>query len=156
MPTPHCIEHFRAMFLMIREKLLITQRAHEKKVWPGVWTNSLCGHPAPGESFEAAIERRARDELGMTVKDIQVVLPDYRYKTPLYNGIIENEICPVYVAKIDSLPSPNPDEVADLTWLSWQDYTTFLNDQADQCSYWCKDQFSQLNNHPLVKQYSLY
>src|SRR6266545_4096183 len=59
-------------------QLLVTQRAHVKKVWPGVWTNSVCGHPAPGESFEDAIARRTQYELGMTVSNIQVVLPDYR------------------------------------------------------------------------------
>lgn len=131
-------------------ELLITQRALSKKVWPSVWTNSVCGHPAPGESFEAAIERRAEQELGMQVSDIQVVLPDYHYHTPPYNGVIENEICPVYIAKLKTQPQPNPDEVENMQWLSWPGYADFLKDNADQCSYWAKDQFNQLAGHPLI------
>src|SRR5947209_7482955 len=56
-------------------ELLVTQRALSKKVWPGVWTNSFCGHPSPGETLEHAIDRRAQAELGMTVEQVVCVLP---------------------------------------------------------------------------------
>lgn len=125
-------------------EFLVTQRALSKKVWPGVWTNSVCGHPAPEESFEQAITRRAQDELGMKVKDIQNILPDYRYQTPPYNGIVENEICPVFVAQADSDVQPNPEEVEAYTWMSWGEYERELRDSADRYSYWAKDQYSQL------------
>jgi isopentenyl-diphosphate delta-isomerase len=125
-------------------ELLITQRALSKKVWPGVWTNSVCGHPAPGESFTQAIARRAMDELGMKVKDIQEILPEYRYKTPPYNGIIENEICPVFAAHAVSEVAPNPEEVEAYRWLPWPDYERELRERADDYSYWAKDQHKQL------------
>ncbi len=56
-------------------KVLVTRRAVTKLTWPGVWTNSFCGHPAPGESMEDAIVRRAERELRLTITDLEVVLP---------------------------------------------------------------------------------
>ncbi|MBN0888662.1 isopentenyl-diphosphate Delta-isomerase, partial [Pseudomonas aeruginosa] len=46
-------------------QLLVTRRSLGKKAWPGVWTNSVCGHPQQGETFEQAVTRRCRFELGV-------------------------------------------------------------------------------------------
>ncbi|MBX6334789.1 isopentenyl-diphosphate Delta-isomerase [Candidatus Saccharibacteria bacterium] len=126
-------------------KFLVTQRALSKKVWPGVWTNSVCGHPMPGEAMEDAIRRRAKFELGIgQLDDIRCVLPKYRYMTPPYNGIIENEFCPVFVAYADEESTPNPDEVEVHKWLEWREYVHMLEEQQDIMSYWAKDQYKQL------------
>lgn len=138
------------------KKFLLTQRALTKKVWPGVWTNSVCGHPAPGETIEAAIRRRADYELGIkNLSDISILLPKYRYTTPPYNGIIENEFCPVYLAYIDDeLFTPNPAEVEAFEWLAWPDYVAKLTDpkNAEIMSYWAKDQYRQLKELEMIKK----
>src|SRR5688572_1173969 len=97
-------------------RLLITQRALSKKTWPGVWSNSCCGHPAPGEDVLAAASRRLRDELGVEAEGLEVVLPDYRYRAEL-DGIVENEFCPVLTGTIVGAPSPRPDEVEAVRWV---------------------------------------
>jgi isopentenyl-diphosphate delta-isomerase len=126
-------------------KFLVTQRALSKKVWPGVWTNSVCGHPMPDEAIEDAIRRRAKFELGINKLDgITCVLPRYRYATPPYNGIVENEFCPVFVAYTDEEPNPNPDEVEAYKWLDWPAYVQMLEQQSGIMSYWAKDQYKQL------------
>lgn len=136
---------FSVYILNSQGDVLVTQRAHHKKVWPSVWTNSCCGHPMPGESMQDAIERRVSYELGMRVSDIRVKLPEYRYKTPPYNGIIENEVCPVFFANTADEPSPNPDEVDDFKWLSWAEFRRRAGkDTTDVWSWWCKDQLKQL------------
>lgn len=128
-------------------RFLVTQRALSKKVWPGVWTNSVCGHPAPGESIEDAIKRRAKDELGIeTLNDPVCVLPEYGYTTPPYNGIIENEFCPVYVAYVSSDVKPNPDEVETYVWVEWPEYIDMLTSDKREMSYWAKDQYRQLKD----------
>lgn len=133
---------------------LVTRRAAAKKVWPGVWTNSVCGHPGPDEATVAAIRRRSRYELGMDVRDIQIVLPDYRYKTPAYRGIIENEICPVYLARTSDAPKPNPAEVEAVRWSSWTDLLSEAQtDNGNSWSWWCKDQLSLLRGHRAVVNY---
>lgn len=129
-------------------KLLVTRRALHKKVWPSVWTNSVCGHPAPGQDMEDAIRRRTTFEVGLEkLYDITCVLPKYSYKTPPYNGIIENEFCPVYIAHtLEYQPLLNPDEVEAFKWLSWPEYVEFINDASNDVSYWARDQYEQLKD----------
>jgi len=98
-------------------RVLVTRRALSKLTWPGVWTNSFCGHPSPGEPLDVAIARRASVELGIAVTDFEVVLPDFRYRAIDASGIVENEICPVYRAVTTDVVQPNPAEVSEFVWL---------------------------------------
>jgi isopentenyl-diphosphate delta-isomerase len=126
-------------------EFLLTRRAKSKKVWPGVWTNSVCGHPAPGETIEDAIKRRAEYELGIAeLSDIKPVLKNYRYKTPPFNGIVENEFCPVYYAKLYSGLHPNKDEVEDYKWVNWKKLDADIALKPELYSFWFKDQLQSL------------
>lgn len=134
-----------------RGEFLVTQRAHIKKVWPGVWTNSVCGHPAPGEDTLDAIKRRLDFELGMQAKNFELLVPDYIYKTPPFNGIIEHEYCPIYIAQASTDPKPNVEEVEDYKWVSWDDFIEQAQNDSDNVfSWWCKDQLRLLKNHPSI------
>jgi isopentenyl-diphosphate delta-isomerase len=46
-----------------RGELLLQQRALHKVTWPGIWSNSVCGHPLPGEVYVDAVHRRLANEL---------------------------------------------------------------------------------------------
>lgn len=102
-------------------RLLVTRRALTKRTWPGVWTNSFCGHPAPGEGMEDAVARRALDELGITLVDLELVLPDFRYVATDAGGVVENEICPVFTARTLDEVLPDPDEVVEHRWVAPED-----------------------------------
>lgn len=97
--------------------VLVTRRALDKRTWPGVWTNSFCGHPRPDEPMLAAVRRRADHELGLTLSDIELALPLFRYRATDASGIVEHEICPVYTARADRDPVLNPLEVVDAQWV---------------------------------------
>lgn len=104
-----------------RGEVLVTRRALAKKTWPGVWTNSCCGHPKPGESLEEAARRRIREELGLHVGPLTPLVPDFRYRATDASGIVENEICPVFAAFVpDEQPTPDPGEVAEWRWVPWE------------------------------------
>jgi len=127
-------------------KFLLTQRALSKKVFPGVWTNTCCGHPGPDEATDNAIKRRLLFELGLIPQKIIVVLPDYRYRAEM-NGIVENEICPVYIATVSQAPKPNPKEVEAFEWIDWKDFLKLLKKNPKKYSPWCLEQAEMLTKN---------
>jgi isopentenyl-diphosphate Delta-isomerase len=73
-----------------------------------------------------AVRRRLRLELGLPAPDITCVLPDFAYTATDSSGIVENEICPVYVGRLlhpNPHLVPNPDEVMEWKWVPWNDLT---------------------------------
>ena len=102
-------------------QFLVTRRSLVKKAWPGVWTNSVCGHPQRGESHEEAIIRRCRYELGVEIASLTPVYPTFRYRATDPSGIVENEVCPVYSARVIGELRVNCDEVMDYQWSNLED-----------------------------------
>jgi isopentenyl-diphosphate delta-isomerase len=102
-------------------QVLLTRRALDKRTWPGVWTNTCCGHPRPGEPLTDAVRRRLVDELGLEVGELTCALPDFAYRATDASGVVENEVCPVYVAPVHpgSRLAPNGSEVMEWKWVSW-------------------------------------
>jgi len=125
-------------------EILITRRALSKLTWPGVWTNSFCGHPGPDESMDDAIRRRADQELGITVRDIRPALPDFRYRAIDASGIVENEICPVFAATIVGEPHPSPAEVAEWRWVKPENLRAAIEGAPFAFSPWLVWQHEQL------------
>lgn len=120
-------------------RVLLTQRAFSKPTWPGAWTNSCCGHPLPGEPAGTAVQRRLRDELGIVAAAIELVLPEFRYRAEMPDGVVENELCPVYRVRWSGEPTLNPAEVAAYRWVPWPD----VREHPD-LSPWCLLQLDEL------------
>lgn len=125
-------------------RLLVTRRALSKSTWPGVWTNSFCGHPRPDEEMKTAVSRRALDELGVAVTGIRLVLPDYRYRAVDASGIVENEICPVHIAVIDGDIVAAPDEVAEWAWVDGAELAEAVARAPFAFSPWLIEQLPRL------------
>jgi isopentenyl-diphosphate delta-isomerase len=104
--------------------LLLQQRARSKYHFPGVWANTCCSHPAPGEDLLASAERRLREELGIEPADLADALRDvgtfeYRAEDP-HSGLVEHEVDHVLVGTLrvaDPLPVFDPEEVEALRWV---------------------------------------
>ncbi|GAC02578.1 isopentenyl-diphosphate Delta-isomerase [Gordonia namibiensis NBRC 108229] len=125
-------------------RILMTRRALSKRSWPGVWTNSFCGHPRPGEAVVDAVHRYAQRELGIDVDEVRCVLPDFRYRAVDASGIVENEICPVFVARPLGSLEPNPDEVAEYAWADVPDVWDLVSRTPWAVSPWFADQVRQM------------
>lgn len=146
-------------------ELLLTKRSAKKKTFPGVWTNTVCGHPGPGESVVDAAKRRLKEELGivlffkrlnpesvqgLTLKEfseevIQEAAP-YRYRFADANGIVENEICPILVAYADAVPQPNPNEIDAWKWIAWEAFLEDIKKNPHIYSPWSIEEARILQN----------
>jgi isopentenyl-diphosphate delta-isomerase len=125
-------------------QVLVTRRALGKLTWPGVWTNSFCGHPAPGEPMEDALARRAQLELGIRIERIEPLLPHFRYRALDASGIVENEICPVFRAVTTDAVAANPDEVAEWAWVDPASFTAAVIAAPYAFSPWVALQLAEL------------
>ncbi len=121
-----------------KNELLLQQRSNEKTAWPLVWSNSCCGHPLPGESYKNAVLRRTCYELGIKLYSLKK-LSDYMYCFTK-DGIMENEICPVFVGFYDDMIRPNPLEVASVKWISWKDWLEETMKNPEDYSPWCVEE----------------
>ncbi len=126
-------------------RLLVTRRAYSKRTFPGVRTNSCCGHPAPGERMRIAVLRRLRHELGIVPSELELILPTFRYRATAADGIVENELCPVYRAMtIDVQVTVDPTEVDQAWWVPWAEFVAQF-DAGDPLSWWGTQQVEQLS-----------
>lgn len=126
-------------------RLLVTRRAVTKRTWPGVWTNTCCGHPAPGEEVSAAVRRRLREELGLELNGLAVALPDFAYRAVDAGGVVENEVCPVFVGRCNADPVADPAEVAEWRWVSWASYRIVAGTAPWALSPWSAEQVAELS-----------
>ena len=135
---------FSCHVLLDDGRLLVTRRALSKLTFPGVWTNAFCGHPAPDEEVTDAVRRHARDELGIRLSEPELVLPDFRYRAVDANGVVEYEVCPVYLARAVDESVPNPAEVAEVAAVAPAALATALASTPWAFSPWLVEQASRM------------
>ncbi|GGS73762.1 isopentenyl-diphosphate Delta-isomerase [Planobispora rosea] len=126
-------------------RVLLSRRALHKLTWPGVWTNSCCGHPLPGEPLPDAVVRRLSYELGLRVDRVDLLLPRFSYRAVMDNGIVERELCPVYRAVVSAEAAPNADEVDDVRWAPWKEFADDVLHNGMAISPWCREQLPHLD-----------
>jgi isopentenyl-diphosphate delta-isomerase len=129
-------------------RVLMTRRAITKKTWPGVWSNTCCGHPLPGEHVTESAARRLADELGLRLTSSEVVLSDFRYRAVAPDGVVENEFCPVLVGNAEGEPHPDPTEVVEYRWAPWPAVVALAATTPWLISPWSALQIPLLAAHP--------
>ncbi|MFI1014910.1 isopentenyl-diphosphate Delta-isomerase [Streptomyces sp. NPDC020965] len=101
-----------------RGRLLLQRRALGKYHSPGVWSNTCCGHPYPGEAPFAAAARRTHEELGIS-PSLLAEAGTVRYNHPdPDSGLVEQEYNHLFVGLAQGAPLPDPEEVGETVFVT--------------------------------------
>ncbi|MFE2558835.1 isopentenyl-diphosphate Delta-isomerase [Streptomyces sp. NPDC059352] len=99
-------------------RLLLQRRALGKYHSPGVWSNTCCGHPYPGEAPFAAAARRTFEELGVS-PTLLAEAGTVRYNHPdPASGLVEQEFNHLFVGLVQAEPRPDPEEIEDTAFVT--------------------------------------
>jgi isopentenyl-diphosphate Delta-isomerase len=122
--------------------VLLQQRSDQKRLWPGLWSNSCCSHPRRGETIDGAVQRRLREELALEAP--VRFLFKFRYHAHYEQAGAENELCHVYAGPLIGQPAANANEVASTTMMAARTLDRELAARPDQYTPWLKLEWIRL------------
>ena len=141
---------FSVFILNNNGELMLQQRAFEKYHSGGLWTNSCCSHPRPGENVLDAGTRRLQEEMGFKVPLEKAF--DFIYKADLDNDLVEHELDHVLLGGFSGSPVLNPLEVASYRWISLPAVKAEMEEHPDRFTAWfriCFEPFHRYVNDSL-------
>ena len=97
-----------------RGRVLLQRRAEGKYHSGGLWANTCCSHPRPGEATGAAAQRRLHEEMGIACELTHAVT--FTYRADVAAGLVEHEVDHVFTGRFDGTPNPDAAEVSDFAW----------------------------------------
>ena len=128
-----------------RGRLLLQQRAEGKYHSGGLWTNTCCGHPRPGEEIGAAAKRRLNEEMNILI-DME---PRFRflYRAALDNELHEHELDHVFFARFSGIPRPDPSEVMAWRYVPVAEVDEELTRDPDRYTVWFQKCWNEVREH---------
>lgn len=128
-----------------KNELMLQQRALDKYHSPGLWTNTCCSHQRDGESNIDAGKRRLQEEMGFITELKETI--SFIYKAPFDNGLTEHEFDHILTGHYNSVPSPNPTEVANWKWMTIPDIKKDIVLNPQSYTAWFKIIFDKYQEH---------
>ena len=117
-------------------RLLLQKRAKGKYHSGGLWSNTCCGHPRPGETVASAAARRLREEMGFGC-ELRPAF-EFVYRAELDGGLIEHEYDHVLVGRFNGEPRPEASEVEEWAWLGLEELRRELLTSPAGYSFWLR------------------
>jgi len=131
-------------------EVLLQQRSGQKRLWPGVWSNSCCSHPRQGEPLHLAVHRRLREELA--VESPVQFLFKFHYHARYDAAGAEREICHVYAGPLIGRPTINHNEIAATRMMSASALDRELAESPSQYTPWLKLEWARVRESwPVVE-----
>jgi len=131
-------------------ELLIQQRAKTKYHSGGLWSNSVCSHPKPNETYQQAVHRRLKEEMGFDCKLKKLFC--FIYNMGFQNGLIENEYDCVFIGKFDGIPKPNHKEIMDYKWIYLKELKQDIIKNPNKYTIWLKIALKRIKTSELKER----
>ena len=97
------------------DEVLLQRRIGSKPTFGGLWANTCCTHPRPGEATLETANRRLTEETGLTADLTEVGSFIYRATDP-NTGYTEHELDHVFVGRGNDDPTLDPTEADAFLW----------------------------------------
>jgi isopentenyl-diphosphate Delta-isomerase len=136
---------FSVFVLNEKNEMLLQRRALHKYHSPGLWSNTCCSHPMPGESTMAAAHRRLQEEMGFDCNLTAAF--DFRYRSPVGNGLIENEYDHIYIGSYSEAININIEEVSEYTYMPLAEVAEKIEREPDTFTTWFRLVMPRFINH---------
>lgn len=117
-------------------ELLLQQRAKTKYHSESLWSNTVCSHPRPNETYQEATHRRLKEEMGFDCELKKLFC--FIYNKGFHNGLTENEYDCVFVGKFDGKPKPNPEEIENIKWVNFSELKKDIEQNPNKYSVWLR------------------
>lgn len=117
-------------------EMLLQKRALKKYHSGGLWTNTCCSHPLPGESMEVTLHKRLQEEMGFDCPLKEAF--HFTYKTLLDNELTEHELDHVFIGYYNDIPKVNADEVVEWKYVNTEELQTDIIANPEQYTVWFK------------------
>jgi isopentenyl-diphosphate delta-isomerase len=128
-----------------KHEMLLQKRAESKYHSAGLWSNSCCSHPKPGENLSTATNRRLVEEMGLTC-NLNFAF-SFIYKVEFDNGLTEHELDHVFIGQSNSNPIANQHEVSEWKYMNCEAIQEDLKANPENYTEWFKICFKRLHSH---------
>lgn len=113
---------------------LLQRRALDKYHSGGLWTNTCCSHPYPGETNLDASNRRLAEEMGMEARLKKLF--SFIYKEKLDHDLTEHELDHVFYGISDEVPKINTGEVMDWKYVNYFNLYRDIQSNPENYTVW--------------------
>ena len=123
-----------SVFLYGERGFLLQRRAEGKYHSGGLWANTCCSHPFAGESILNAAQRRLLEETGISCEIFESF--SFVYYQAFMDGLFEYEFDHVLMGYYDGEVNFDPEEVAEMRWITAEELQQELLDNPQNFASW--------------------
>jgi len=134
---------FSVLIFNNKGEVMLQQRAMSKYHCGGMWTNTCCSHPFPGEDVEAGAHRRLKEEMGFDTELAKIM--EFNYEAKVNNELSENEYDHVFVGEYNEEPVLNKNEAMEWKWITKKDLDKDMTENQDKYTVWFRIIWEEIN-----------